>query len=71
MLLQQKYGKDSSILEKTLAAALLYTPSEEEEWNAMLQKEGYEGILQNLCGLDPNSDVYARVLNMAQSKNVL
>ena len=70
MLLQQKYGKDSSILEKTLAAALLYTPEEENEWNAMLSAEGYEGILQKLSGLDKNSDIYARVLAMAESHNV-
>lgn len=71
MLLQQKYGKDSSILEKTLAAALLYTPAEETAWNQMLVEQGYEGILTNLCGLDPNSDLYARVLRMAQTKQIL
>ena len=71
MLLQQKYGKDSSILEKTLAAALLYTPAEETAWNAMLAEQGYEGILTNLCGLDPNSKLYARVLRMAQTKQIL
>ena len=71
MLLEQKYGKDSSILEKTLAAALLYTPNEEKEWNAMLSAEGYEGILQNLCGLDKDSEIYARVLAMAKSGNIL
>ena len=68
MLLEQKYGMDSSILEKTLAAALLYTPAEETEWNAMLEKMGYEGVLCEVCGLDPSSAIYARVLEMAQSK---
>jgi len=71
MLLQQKYGKDSSILEMTLAAALLYTPAEEQAWNAMLAEQGYEGILTSLCGLDPNSDLFARVLHMAQTKSIL
>ena len=71
MLLQQKYGKDSSILEKTLAAALLYTPEEETEWNKMIAQQGYEGILQGLCGLDKNSAIYGRVLQMAQSKVIL
>jgi hypothetical protein len=71
MLLQPKYGKDSSILEKTLAAALLYTPEEETEWNKMLSEQGYEGILQGLCGLDKDSTIYARILKMAQSKNIL
>ena len=71
MLLQQKYGKDSSILEKTLAAALLYTSEEEQEWNKMLAEQGYEGILQNLCGLDKDSAIYARILQMVQSKKIL
>ena len=71
MLLEQKYGKDSSILEKTLAAALLYTPSEETEWNKMLIQQGYEGILQGLCGLDKDSDIYARVLDMVKTRKIL
>ncbi len=71
MLLEEKYGKDSSVLEKTLAAALLYTPDEETEWNAMLAEKGYEGILTELAGLDPNSAIFARVLNMAKTKKIL
>lgn len=71
MLLEEKYGKDSSVLEKTLSAALLYTPDEETEWNKMLSEQGYEGILENLCGLDKNSDIYARVLKMANSRKIL
>lgn len=71
LLLEQKYGKDSSVLEKTLAAALLYTPSEEVEWNKILTEKGYEGVLTELCGLDKESDVYSRVLKMIKSKNVL
>ena len=70
MLLQQKYGKDSSILEKTLAAALLYTPAEETEWLAMLEKKGYEGILADICGLTKGSAIYDRILKMAKSKTV-
>ncbi len=70
-LLEEKYGKDSSVLEKTLAAALLYTPDEETEWNAMLAEKGYEGILTELAGLDPNSAIFARVLNMAKTKKIL
>lgn len=71
MLLEAKYGKNSSILEKTLAAALLYTPEEEAAWNVILAEQGYEGVLQNICGLDKDSDIYSRILNMAKSKNIL
>lgn len=71
MLLEEKYGKDSSVLEKTLAAALLYTPEEETEWNKILAEKGYEGVLTELCGLDKNSAIYQRVLTMAKTKNIL
>ena len=71
MLLQQKYGKDSSILEMTLAAALRYTPQEETAWIAMLDEMGYEGVLEKLCGLDPASDLVARVLKMARSGRII
>ena len=70
MLLEIKYGKDSSVLEKTLAAALLYTPEEETVWNQMVAKKGYAGILTELCGLDPESDVFHRVLAMAIAKHI-
>lgn len=71
MLLQQRYGADSLVLEKTLAAALLYTPPEETQWNAILREKGYEGVLQELCGLDSASPIYARILQMAQTRNIL
>lgn len=71
MLLEIKYGQDASVLEKTLAAALLYTPEDETEWNRMLREQGYDGILQNLCGLDEGSTVYARILKMVRSKKIL
>lgn len=70
MLLQQKYGKDSSVLEKTLAAALLYTPREETEWIAMLEEKGYEGILTEICGLAKGSAIFERILAMAKDKTV-
>ena len=71
MLLEQKYGKDSSILEKTLAAALLYTPSEETEWLSILSAKGYEGVLTDICGLTEGSAIYERILRMAKSKKIL
>lgn len=70
-MLEQKYGKDNSVLEKTLAAALLYNPSEEVEWNKILAEKGYEGVLTELCGLDKKSAVYSRVLEMITYKKIL
>jgi mannitol-1-phosphate 5-dehydrogenase len=71
MLLEIKYGKDSSVLEKTLAAMLLYTPKEEEKWIQILEEKGYEGVLTELAGLDKESEVYARVLALAKSGKIL
>ena len=68
--LQAKYGLDTSVLEKTLAAALLYKGEGEEAWDEIISK-GYEDVLSGLCGLDKGSDIYNRVLNMAQTKNIL
>ena len=71
MLLEEKYGMDSSVLEKTLAAALLYTPEEETEWNKILAEKGYFAVLTDICGLDEHSDIFKRVLKMAEEKNIL
>ena len=51
--------------------ALRYTPAEEAAWNAMLAEQGYAGILRDLCELDPASDLFARVLQMAESGQIL
>jgi len=71
MLLQQKYGADTSVLEKTLAAALRYTPEEETAWNDMLAEKGLEGILCELCELEKGTDIYDRILAMAKSGEIL
>lgn len=71
MLLQEKYGKDSSVLEKTLAAAFLYTPDEEVEWNKTLKEQGVENLLVTLCGLKKDSAIYRRVLDMVNNGKVL
>lgn len=68
MLLEIKYGKDSSVLEKTLAAALLYHPDDETVWNQTVKENGYEGILTELCGLSPDSEVFKRIVKMAKGE---
>lgn len=68
LLLQQKYGKDTSVLEKTLAAMLLYRPEEEKEWNRILDEKTPAGVLKELAGLDENSELFTRVLAMASKK---
>lgn len=70
MLLQQKYGMDSSVLERTLAAALLYTPPEETQWNQILSEKGHKGVLREICGLDKNNPSFCRIIDMAASKQI-
>lgn len=71
LLLEQKYGKDTSVLEKTLAAALLYTPEEEVQWRAILQEKGYVGVLTQICGLTCDNPVYGRILEMVSTGHIL
>lgn len=71
MLLEEKYNKDTTVLEMTLASMLLYTPEEEVEWNKMIKEWGYEKILTDLAGLDSNSDIFKRVIKMAKSGKIL
>ena len=70
LLLQEKYGMDTSVLEMTLAAMLLYHPAEEEAWNQMVQEQGYQGILRNLAGLDADGEMAQRILAMAESGKI-
>lgn len=66
LLLQQKYGMDTTVLEMTLAAMLLYRPAEEAAWNAIVEEKGYGGVLTELAGLDAGSALYQRVLELAE-----
>lgn len=53
MRLIYQYGKDSTVLEKTCAAAILYDRDAEKT---------PEQILQDVCGLMPEEELYQRVL---------
>lgn len=66
-----KYGFDGTTLEKTLAAALLFTPDEETEWRKMLAEHGYGGILTSLCGLDGDGEVYKRIMAYAENPDTI
>jgi len=71
LLLEEKYGKDTRVLEMTLAAMLLYTPEAESEWRFMIESFGYTGILTKLAGLEEDSALYSRVLELANSGKIL
>lgn len=71
MMLMDELGLDTSVLEKTLAASLYFDYPKEINWRALLLEKGFEGVLTDISGLDPNSSIYKRVLTMAKTKNIL
>ena len=52
MKLISNYGEDSSILEMTAAAMLLYDNEGEDKWREIKEQNTPEDILENICGLD-------------------
>jgi mannitol-1-phosphate 5-dehydrogenase len=54
-LLVQEYGGDTTTFEITAAAALLYNEPSDIEWNKLKEQLGPEGILQQICKLEPCS----------------
>lgn len=52
MKLIADYGEDSSILEMTAAAMLLYDNNGEDKWREIKAQNTPEDILENICGLD-------------------
>lgn len=71
LLLEKKYGADTEVLEKTLAAMLLYRPEGEVEWCATLERLGYEGVLSELAGLELDSALARRVLALAKGGKII
>lgn len=55
MRLIYSHGGDCTVLERTCAAAVLYYMAEDESQTA-------EGILQQICGLEPQEPLYQNVL---------
>lgn len=68
LFLETKYGKDTSVLEETLAAMLNYTPENETEWIKMLEEKGKGGILTELCGIEEDSLLYNKILALSEEK---
>ena len=64
--LQAKYGKDTTVLEQTLAAMLDYTPEQEVEWQAILARLGKDGVLREMAGISPESEMGQRILAMTK-----
>lgn len=65
MLLLEKYGLDTSVLEKTTAAMLVYDNEGEEEWRKIKTENTNSEILEKICGLDKNSPIFNRISEYA------
>ena len=71
LLLLNKYGADTSVLEMTLASMLLYRPEAEVEWNKIVSDLGFDGVLTELAGLEKSSPIFQRVISLAESGKIL
>ena len=64
MIVIDKYGEDTSILEKTAAAMLLYDNDGEDEWRKIKSENSPEEILEKICGLDRESRLFKNILSV-------
>lgn len=62
MLVIDKYGEDTSVLEKAAAVMLKYTNDGEEEWDEIRKNNTPGEILESICGLEKGSRLYNSIL---------
>ncbi|MBQ7096480.1 MAG: hypothetical protein IJN96_00225 [Clostridia bacterium] len=62
MLVIDKYGEDTSVLEQTAAVMLMYTNDGEEEWDEIRNSNTTGEILEKICGLEKGSKLYNGIL---------
>lgn len=55
-------GQDSSVLELTAAAALLYEDTNDSAWTAWQKESGCTGILKTVCGLEETDEMYRNIV---------
>lgn len=60
--LLHKYGEDASVLERTAAAALQYENEGEDAWKAVKAEKTAEMILEDICGLEPDSVIFKNIM---------
>lgn len=63
MELIKKHGENPEILIKTAAAALLYEEAGETEWLEMKKNMSLEKILNTVCGLSENEELFKAILS--------
>lgn len=62
LMLEAKYNKSTCVLEKTVAAALLYSDENDKEWETIKKNKGPERILTDICKLDKDSKLFKNIL---------
>lgn len=60
--LLRSYGEDATILIMTAAAALLYEDASDAVWSEMRAEKTSQQILCDLCGLEPEDELYKEIL---------
>ncbi len=64
----QKYGGDTSVLEKILAMCFGYRG--DPEWVALLEKYSTKEILCGVCMIRPEESLYTRIVNLIEEMNM-
>lgn len=62
MLVIDKYGEDTTVLQKTAAAMLLYDNGGEDAWRRIKQDMSPGEILTQICGLEEGSGLFQGIL---------
>lgn len=62
MMVIDKYGEDTSVLEKTAAAMLFYDNEGEDAWKKIKSENSPEEILLNICELERESRVFKAIM---------
>lgn len=62
MLLMDKYGEDTSVLEETVAIMLMYENDGEDEWEEIKKTFTPGEILEKICGIDKENKLYEKIL---------
>ena len=66
MLVIHRHGEDTSVLEMTAAAMLLYDAEGEDAWRAIRREHTPQQILEIYCGLAADHPLTARILDQYQ-----
>lgn len=65
--LLREYGLNSSVLELTAAAAVLYEDLTDAAWTKIKNENNYEEILINICGLQKDDIIFNNIMSFINS----